>query len=164
MYRRDWPARAEPGRLSSLLAVFADTLLRLETAHLLRLALWGAASVLSASAMCAVLAVRRVRSPLLFHFAVQTAAWGGLEVVLAALGWRDLVLRDLAGATRLDRMLWLDIGLDVGYLAVGLTLALAGWGLGRRLGAVGAGLGVALQGVALLALDTRFVALLLGMV
>lgn len=144
--------------------MFADTLLHLETARLLRLALWGAASVLCGSALWAVLARRRVRSPLLFHFAVQIAAWGAVEVVLAALGWHDLVLRDLAGATRLDRMLWLDMGLDVGCLGVGVTLALAGWGFGRRLAAVGAGLGVALQGAALLALDTRFVALLQGMV
>lgn len=144
--------------------MFADTLLRLETAHLLRLALWGAASVLSGSALCATLALGRARSPLLFHFAVQTAVWGAVEVVLAALAWHDVGLRDLAGATRLDRRLWLDMGLDVGMIAVAVTLALAGWSFGRRLGAIGAGIAVVLQGAALLALHGRFVALLQGMV
>jgi hypothetical protein len=69
-------------------------------------------------------------------------------------------MRDADGAARLDRLLWLNTGLDVGYVAVGLTLAIAGWSLGRRLGAVGAGLGVVVQGMALLALDVRFISIL----
>jgi hypothetical protein len=36
---------------------------------------------------------------------------------------------------------------------VGAALALAGWRLGRRLGLVGAGVGVIVQGSALLVLD-----------
>jgi hypothetical protein len=45
----------------------------------------------------------------------------------------------------------------VGYVAVGVTLALTGWVVGRRLGAVGAGAGVVVQGAALFLLDWLFV-------
>jgi hypothetical protein len=140
--------------------MWSDTLLLAERAHLLRLVMWGAASVLAGSAIGALLAARRAGSPLLTHFAVQTAAWGAIDLILAGLAWRGLAMRDADGAARLDRLLWLNTGLDVGYVAVGLTLAIAGWSLGRRLGAVGAGLGVVVQGMALLALDVRFISIL----
>jgi len=140
--------------------MWSDTLLLAERAHLVRLLLWGAASVLTGTAVLAVLAARRAQSPLLMHFAVQTAAWGAIDLGLAALAWRGLAMRDLAGATHLDRMLWLNCGLDVGYIAVGVTLAWVGLALGRRLGLMGAGLGVIVQGLALLALDARFIAVL----
>jgi hypothetical protein len=48
----------------------------------------------------------------------------------------------------------------VGYIAVGVTLATCGWRLARSRGLLGAGLGVGMQGTALLLLDVRFVALL----
>ena len=140
--------------------MWSDTLLLAERAHLLRLLLWGAGSVLAGSAIVAFLAVRRVSSPLLSHFAIQTAAWGAIDLLLAGLAWRGLTMRDVAGATRLDRLLWLNTGLDVGYVAVGVTLAVAGWVLGRRLGAVGAGIGVVVQGIALLVLDARFIGII----
>jgi len=140
--------------------VWSDTLLIAERAHLLRLLAWGAASVIAGSAIVALLAARRARSPLLAHFAFQTAAWGAIDMVLGGLAWRGLAMRDAAGAQRLDRLLWLNTGLDIGYVAVGVTLAVAGWTLGRRLGAVGAGIGVVVQGIALLALDAMFIAVL----
>lgn len=140
--------------------MWSDTLLIAERAHLLRLLAWGAASVLAGSAIGALLAARRPGSPLLTHFAVQTAAWGAIDLILAALAWRGLAMRDADGAARLQRLLWLNTGLDVGYVAVGVTLAVAGWTLGRRLGAVGAGLGIVVQGMALLALDVRFISAL----
>lgn len=71
-----------------------------------------------------------------------------------ALGqWSRLAARDIAGATRLDRVLWLNIGLDAGYVLVGVALVLVGWRLGRRLGLVGAGIGLVVQGCALVVLD-----------
>ena len=140
--------------------MWSDTLLIAERAHLLRILAWGAASVVAGSAIAALIAVRRVRSPLLTHFAIQTAAWGAIDLLLAGLAWRGLAMRDSAGAERLDRLLWLNTGLDVGYIAVGVTLAVAGWTLGRRMGAVGAGIGVVLQGIALLALDAKFISIL----
>jgi hypothetical protein len=138
--------------------MWADTLLAAERAHLLRLVAWGAASVLLGTALLAWLTLGRRGSPLLRHFAIQVAAWGAIDLVIAAVASRNLVPRDLAAATRLDRLLWLNIGLDAGYVLVGLTLLLAGWRLGRRLGLMGAGIGVVVQGAALLLLDLMLAA------
>ncbi|MEP7381740.1 MAG: hypothetical protein ABI910_08645 [Gemmatimonadota bacterium] len=133
--------------------MFADTLLAAERGHLLRLALWGVLSILTGSVVWTTLAVRRLRSPLLTHFAIQTAAWGAVDLAIAGVAWRTLALRDLAGAIALDRFLWFNIGLDAGYVAVGVTLAIVGWRLARSLGMVGAGIGVIVQGSALALLD-----------
>jgi hypothetical protein len=129
--------------------MWADTLLVAERAHLLRLALWGAASLLVGTALVAMLRIGRPRSSLLKHFGIQTAAWGAVELGLALLLLRSLALRDLSSATRLDRMLWMNIGLDVGYALVGMTLVVIGWRAVRRLGLVGAGIAIVLQGAAL---------------
>jgi hypothetical protein len=129
--------------------VWADTLLSVERAHLLRLVLWGATSLLIGTALVAMLRIGRPRSSLLTHFGIQTAAWGAVELGAALLLLRSLALRDLAGATRLDRMLWLNIGLDVGCVLVGVTLAVVGWRAVRHLGLVGAGIAIILQGSAL---------------
>jgi hypothetical protein len=133
--------------------MWADTLLASERAHLLRLTGWGATSVLVGTALFAWLLVRRRESALLRHFAIQTAAWGAVDLAFVALGWGSLAVRDIAGATRLDRMLWLNIGLDAGYVIAGIVLGVTGWRLGRRLGLVGAGLGIVVQGAALALLD-----------
>jgi hypothetical protein len=133
--------------------MWADTLLAAERAHLIRLVAWGGISVLVGTALLAWLRAGGRRSALLEQFAIQIAAWGAVDLVRAALGRSSLIPRDLAAATRLDRVLWLNIGLDIGYLLVGTALALTGWRLGRRLGLVGAGMGVIVQGTALLVLD-----------
>ena len=129
--------------------MWADTLLAAERAHVLRLLLWGGGSTLVGTALLAWLYMGRRRSALLEHFGLQTAAWGAAELAFAGVSRASLAPRDLAAATRLDRLLWLELGLDGGYLLVGLTLVALGWTLGRRLGVVGAGLAVAVQGVAL---------------
>ena len=136
--------------------MFADTLLQLERAHLLRLVAWGALSVLLGTALFAMGVSGSRRSPLLLHFGMQHATWGAIVLVLVALAWRGLALRDLSGATRLDRIVWLNVGLDVGYVAVGVTLAVVGWRLGRRMALVGAGMGVIVQGMGLAVLDLYF--------
>jgi hypothetical protein len=133
--------------------MYADTLLALERAHLLRLLVWGGACVLLGTLVLALLAARRADSPLLKHFAIQTAAWGAVDLALAGWAWRGLHLRDYDGAAELARTLWLNLGLDVGYVAAGVTIAVMGWVLGRRLAPVGGGLGVVVQGAALLVLD-----------
>lgn len=137
--------------------MWSDTLLRAEQLHLLRLVLWGAGSVLAGGVLLLVLAVRRTRSPLLMHFAVQTVAWGAVSLAMAGYRWSGLGLRDHASAVRLDRVLWLNIGLEAGYVGVGATLAIVGWVLGRRLAPVGAGLAIMLQGLALALLDLQLV-------
>jgi hypothetical protein len=137
--------------------MWADTLLLLERGHLLRLASWGGASLVLGTAMLAWLTVRRTSAPLLRHFAIQTAAWGAVDLVICLASWRGLALRDYAGAQQLLNVLWLNTGLDVGYAAIGATLALTAWRWGARAGGIGAGLGVIVQGLALFLLDLRLI-------
>jgi hypothetical protein len=146
--------------------MFADTLLAFERAHLLRLFAWGGASLLAGTLLLALVTLRRAAgpAPLVRHFGVQTAAWGAVNLAIAAWAWRGLALRDHAGARGLERVLWLNLGLDAGYVGVGVTLALTGWVVARRLGAVGAGAAVAVQGLVLLLLDWLLVQQLRGVV
>jgi hypothetical protein len=137
---------------------WADALLDFERLHVLKLLVWGALSVGVGTALFAFIRVRRIESPLLQHFAIQSGAWGLVNIAIAVWAQRGLRLRDLASAVSLDRFVWLNIGLDVGYIAVGATLALCGWSLGRRLGLVGAGAGVIVQGCALTLLDLQLAA------
>jgi hypothetical protein len=139
--------------------VWADAILSAEKLHLTRLMAWAALSVLAATVVFVLLAARRIRSPLLEHFALQAAGWGVAIAVIVFIEWRGLHLRDVSGMARLERTLWMNIGLDIGYVGLGVTLALAGRLMGRRLAAVGAGLGIVLQGLALLLLDLQFAVL-----
>lgn len=136
--------------------MWADSLQSAEQVHLLRLFIWSEASLVVGGVMLAVLLWRRIRSPMLLHFAIQTMAWGAITLALAFVGWKRLALRDHAAAVQLDRFVWLNIGLDIGYVAVGITLALTGWYAGRRLGPAGAGAAIVVQGLALAALDYAF--------
>ncbi|MCC7052568.1 MAG: hypothetical protein IT355_04830 [Gemmatimonadaceae bacterium] len=140
--------------------MWADQVLAFERAHLARLLLWGGASLLTGIGCWLFLRARRIDTPLLRHFAIQTAAWGAIDCVLALAARPRLALRDYDGVTGLDRFVWLNCGLDVGYVAVGITLGWCGWRLAKSRGLVGAGLGVAIQGAALLLLDMRLAALL----
>jgi len=140
--------------------MWADTLLTYEQGHLLRLGAWAAISILGGTVLLAVLTARRLEAPLLKHFAIQTGAWGAVNALIALWAWRGLAMRDFAGTQKLLNILWLNTGLDVGYAAVGLTLVIVGWRWERRLGAVGAGLGVVLQGLALALLDLRLIVLI----
>ena len=133
--------------------MWADTLLVAERAHLLRLALWGAACLLVGTGLVAMLRIRQPRSALLKHFGIQTAIWGAVELGVALSLLRSLALRDLSAATRLDRMLWMNIGLDAGYALVGITLVAIGCRAVRRLGLIGAGVAIILQGAALAMID-----------
>lgn len=140
--------------------MWADTLLALERGHLLRLAFWGGASVLLGTAMLAMLAWRRIPAPLLRHFAIQTLAWGAVDLAICGWAQRGLALRDFAGAQRLVNFLWLNTGLDAGYIMLGATLAIACWRLGPKPGGIGAGVGIVVQGLALLLLDVRLIAVI----
>ena len=141
--------------------MWSDSLLRAEQLHLLRLLVWGGASVLAGSLLLLLARVRGRTSPLLHHFSLQTLAWGAITLALAGWTWRSLALRDHDGAVQLDRLVWLNVGLDAGYVAVGTTLALSGWLMGRRTGPVGAGIGIIVQGLALAFLELRFAAAIL---
>jgi hypothetical protein len=140
--------------------MWADTLLSLERGHLQRLALWALCSVLGGTLLLTWLTVRRLAAPTLRHFAIQTAAWGAVNGLIAAWAWRGLALRDYAGAQRLVNVLWLNTGLDIGYAAVGATLLILAVRWGPRPGASGAGVGVVVQGLVLALLDWRLLLLI----
>lgn len=133
--------------------MWADTLQAAERAHLLRLLMWAATSILTGTAMLAWMRARSVKSDLLRHFSIQTMAWGAAIALITVWQLPQLVPRDIASATRLDRMLWLYVGLDVGAVAVGVALVAVGSRLGRRMTLVGAGMGVIVQGGAVALLD-----------
>lgn len=136
--------------------MWSDTFLHAEQQHLLRLLLWAALSVVAATAIAALIAIRRVRSGLLSHFALQMALWGIAIGVIAALEWRGLRLRDLSGASRTERLLWMNIGFDAGFVGMGVVLGLCGRLLARNSAAVGAGVGILVQGCGLLLIDLQF--------
>jgi len=133
--------------------MWGDTLEALERAHLLRLVVWGAASILAGTALVALLMSKHRHSPLLKHFGFQCVGWGIVEVALGAVLISQVAPRDLSAATRLDRLLWLNIGLDAGFIISGAMFAIVGWRLVRSLGSVGAGIGIVLHGMALAVLD-----------
>lgn len=139
--------------------MWADTLLAAERAHLHQLLLWGGASC-GVGALLLLIAGRPRRSPIVFHFAAQSIAWGVVILAVGASGLQSLQLRDLGGATRLDRLLWLNLGLDTGYVAVGGAIALSAWLLGRRYGGVGAGVAIIAQGLALAIITARLLLVL----
>jgi hypothetical protein len=139
--------------------VWADTLFHAEQQHLLRLLLWAGLSIVAGTAVAAIVSLRRMRTPFLKHFAIQLAVWGVAVAAIAAVGWHRADLRDVSGAARLERLLWMNVGLEIGYVAVGTVLALSGWMLARRMAAVGAGLGIVIQGLALLIIDLQFAAI-----
>ncbi|MDE3126371.1 MAG: hypothetical protein KGL38_00105 [Gemmatimonadota bacterium] len=140
--------------------MFADSLLRAEQLHLFRLLAWGAASILAGTLVSVTVVWRRQATTLLRQFAIQTAAWGVLETAYVALAWHGLALRDLAGATRLDRHLWFTLGLEIGGMGIGATLVMLGAGRERRLWLMGAGMAVIVQCMALFLIDARLAALI----
>lgn len=142
--------------------MYADTLLDFERGHLLRLGLWAALCVLTGAIMLGLMYWRQAVAPFLRHFAIQTLAWGVIDAATVGWAWRGLAFRDYASAMQLQKFLWLNVGLDAGYVGVGITLSLAGWLLGKRLGVVGAGVGVIVQGFALFVLDLRLLTVIDG--
>jgi hypothetical protein len=139
--------------------VWADALLAAERAHLHHLMLWGGASGTLGVLLLLTTGGAR-RSPIVFHFAAQSVARGAVILAVGATGLRSLQLRDLGAATRLDRFLWLNLGLDTGYVAVGAAIALSAWLLGRRYGGVGAGVAIIVQGLALAVITARLLLVL----
>ncbi len=137
---------------------WADSLLQVEQLHLLKLLAWAALSVTVGTALLALLRARRAASPLLLHFGIQAVAWGIVDGAIALWARQGLALRDVTSAVALDRFVWFNIGLDVGYVGVGATLAILGARAVQRPGLMGAGLGVVVQGLALTVLDLQLAA------
>ena len=137
--------------------MWADTLLTLERGHLVRLALWGGGCLLVGALILAWLTWQTSRAPLLKHFAMQTAAWGAIDLAMCYWGWHTVALRDYAAALQLMNFLWLNVGLDAGYVMLGATLAITSWRLGAKAAGIGAGIGIGVQGLALMLLDVRLI-------
>lgn len=150
--------------------MWSDILMVAERGFLVRILAWGALSVLAGTALLGVLATRSRRSRLLSHFAFQCIGWGILEIAIGGVLLSRIAPRDLDRATRLDRLLWLNAGLDAGYVAAGAAAAVTAWLLTRRghpddstargTAVIGGGIGVVVQGAALLALDLHFLSVL----
>jgi hypothetical protein len=161
--------------------MWSDDVLRAEQLHLLRLLFWAASSVVAGTALLVVIVMSRRGSPLVRQFALQTAIWGSLELLMAIWSYHSLALRDVAGSARLERAAWLWLGLYCGAVASGITLAVAAWSyadrgrigpgvtedvrssigtapLRRSLSGIGAGIGIAVQGLALAVLQLFLVA------
>jgi hypothetical protein len=146
--------------------MWSDVVLQIERLHVLRLLFWAAASVVAGTALLVMSVAQGRGSTLIRHFAGVCAALGAAELILGAIEYQRLALRDLAGATRLERVAWLQVGLYLGMAAVGLTM----WVISRRVASrahsppeatlptVGGGIAVALHGLALATLQLLLVA------
>ncbi|WKW10819.1 hypothetical protein Strain138_000051 [Pseudogemmatithrix spongiicola] len=132
--------------------IIGTELMSLERAHLVRLGVWALASIVAGTGL--IVWARRSGIPGFWrHAGIQTAAWGAVDLAIVAFAWHGLVLRDLPEAIALDRFLWLNIGLDVGYVMVGITLLVIGRRAPTRPGLMGAGAAIIVQGLALAVLD-----------
>ncbi|HEX8944167.1 MAG TPA: hypothetical protein VF785_13600 [Gemmatimonadaceae bacterium] len=140
--------------------MWSDTFLHAEQQHVLRLLLWSALSVVGATAIVATITMRRIRSALLSHFALQMAVWGVVMGAVAAVEWHGLHLRDVSGAARTERLLWMNIGLDAGFVGMGSVLGLYGRTVARSGAAAGAGVGIVVQGLGLLLIDLQFASMI----
>ena len=137
--------------------MWADTLQTLEQHHYLRLMAWGGASVLIGALLLLVLKLARSRAPLASHFAAQCAAWGAASLLWGWYASINVPLRDFDAAASLARELWLAIALEAGGIVIGLAFAWFGWSFGKRIGAIGTGIGIVVQSGALLLLDLLLV-------
>jgi hypothetical protein len=138
--------------------VWADTLLHVEQQHELRLLLWSGLSIVGGTALGVILVARRVQSALLAHFAIQTVIWGMCIGAIAGVSWHVARLRDVSGSARLEHIVWLCVGLDVGCIVAGAVLLSSAWLFAKRMGAVGAGTAIVVQGLALLVLELQLAA------
>jgi hypothetical protein len=159
--------------------MWSDTLLALERAHLVWLGVWGIANLVLGGGVFLALTWRgagkagtgtgaqaecqgKRDAPLLRYFALQMALWGAAEVVFVALRWYWLAERDFTGAMHLAFLLRIAVGVEVAVIVFGVTLAIAGWLITRRLALLGTGMGIIIQGAVLLALDTSLLRHVLG--
>ena len=138
--------------------MWADTLFEIERGHLLRLGIWALASVVLGLVLYLVFR-KHQEAAFVRHFAIQSVLWGAITGVITAWSFNSLALRDFASATQFRTFAWFNAGLDVGYMGIGVTLAATAWLLGKRLGALGAGVAIVVQGLALLVLDLRLMTL-----
>jgi hypothetical protein len=135
-----------------------------ERAHLARLGIWAGTNIVAGAALLAL--ARPETSPLptpataLEGFAVQSMAWGAVNLTIVGLGLAAAPVfalsreEALAAEDDLGKVLWVNVGLDAGYMMAGAAMAGA-----SVVGAAPAeqwrshGAGVLMQGLGLAVLD-----------
>ena len=130
-----------------------------QEAHLWRVGAWGLANAVGGAAL--VLASDRSADPGPWAFGLQSGAWGAINVGIAAVGLASGpgdVTADWAAAFAAENgyadVLLVNLGLNVGYAAVGGTLlAVAGRGVSTPAAWRGHGAALVLQGAGLFVLD-----------
>ena len=148
-------AQADPEAVEALSAALrAD-----QQAHLWRVGAWGLANAVGGAALA--LASDHAARPGAWAFGVQSGAWGVVNVGIAAVGLAGgpgAATADWAAAFAAENgyadVLLVNLGLNVGYAAVGATLLAVA---GRRVPAPdawrGHGAALVVQGLGLLVLD-----------
>ena len=148
-------AQADPEAVEALSAALrAD-----QQAHLWRVGAWGLANAVGGAALA--LASDRTARPGAWAFGVQSGAWGVVNVGIAAVGLAGgpgAATADWATAFAAENgyadVLLVNLGLNVGYAAVGATLrAVAGRGVPAPDAWRGHGAALVVQGLGLLVLD-----------
>lgn len=109
-------------------------------------------TALAAADVVAGQVLARSPSPVVRGFARQTVLWGAVDGLIAAVGALRRRRNGPTDPVRLRRVLLVNAGLDVAYVAGGLALARRG-GTWRGADLRGDGRAVVVQGLALLALD-----------
>ncbi|WP_095511737.1 DUF6992 family protein [Rubrivirga marina] len=130
-----------------------------QQAHLWRVGAWGLANAVGGATL--VLASDRGDQPGRWAFGLQSGAWGVVNVGIATVGLMSGlgdVSADWAQAFATENgyadVLLLNLGLNVGYAAVGGTLlAVAGRGVANPAAWRGHGAALVLQGAGLFVLD-----------
>ncbi|MGU3431830.1 DUF6992 family protein [Actinomycetes bacterium M1A6_2h] len=114
-----------------------------------RLTVWGGSSVVLGGALALT-----GSSPAIRAFGIQSAGWGAIDLLIAGAG--SLSKKPPKSST-LRKTLWVNAGLDVGYIAAGAHVAVRKPLFGGRITpreALGHGVAVIVQGAALLVLDS----------
>jgi hypothetical protein len=138
---------------------------RAERDHLKRLGIWGVTNVVAGAALLAVgspqVSPLEAPPPALRGFGIQSMGWGAVNLAIAGIGLvtsaTDVdVTREAALAAEDDnaKVLWVNVGLDVGYMMAGGVLVAAGTaGAQPAVDWMAHGTGAVTQGLGLLVLD-----------
>jgi hypothetical protein len=118
--------------------------------HLIKLGIWAIFSIVSSL----VILWKGYKNHFWQNFGLQFLVWGLIDGIIVAIGLRDTTRLDITGIIGLREFLWLNEGLDIGYVAVGITLFLVGKHANYSAKLVGAGSSVFIQGAVLLLLDS----------
>jgi hypothetical protein len=138
---------------------------RAERDHLKRLGIWGVTNVVAGAGLLAMgspaVSPLEAPPPALRGYGIQSIGWGAVNLAIAGIGLvtspSDVDLtREAALAAEDDnaKVLWVNVGLDVGYMMAGGALVAAGTsGAQPAVDWMAHGTGIITQGLGLLVLD-----------